>query len=623
MFIRINKTTNPKTGTEYITHRLVEAYKNADGSPRQHVIMHLGTLDVPKSQWRQLAAILEARLSAQASLLEDDAELSEAANQLMKRHNFADNQRLEKQERQVAADIVAVDLNSIATADSRSLGPELVGHAFWEKLEFDRILTSCGLDEKELSLAKVVILGRLISPGSELRTFSWLQNRSALLEMTPVSLGGLGKDSFYTIADTLYEHKEFIEGELRKLESGLFSFTDTLLLYDLTNTYFEGRALNNSLAKRGKCKSNRTDCPLVTLALAVNSQGFPVFSHIYGGNQSEPETLGDILARLQQNKQCVLPGMLPTIIMDRGIATKDNLKLLQAGGYPYTIIERRPVEKEYEAEFQSSRETFEKLECPDPSGQTRKKAIYVKRIDMEDTSRVLVFSEGREDKEQAMDALKESRFLDALNRLNTSVTGGNIILADKVGERIGRIKARYGSIQKHYDIQMAYAEDNKKIERISWEKKPSREQRTLLTGCYVIETTHNQLSASEIWRQYMTLTRVEAAFRDLKTDLGIRPVYHQNAERTQAHLFIGVLAYHLLISIEHTLKSQGDRRDWRTIRTILSTHQRNTVILTDAENIVYHIRVSGRPETAHVEIYKRLSVANPLKRIKNQIGARK
>ena len=623
MFIRINKTTNTKTGTEYITHRLVEAYKNADGSPRQHVIMHLGTLDVPKSQWRQLAAILEARLSAQSSLLEDDAELSEVANLLMKRHNFVDNQRLEKQERQVAADIVAVDLNSIATADSRSLGPELVGHSFWEKLELDRILTSCGLDEKEVSLAKAVILGRLISPGSDLSTFFWLKNRSSLLEMTPVHLGGLGKDSFYTVADTLYEHKEFIEAELRKRESGLFSFTDTLLLYDLTNTYFEGRALNNSLAKRGKCKSNRTDCPLVTLALAVNSQGFPIFSHIYGGNQSEPETLGDILARLQQNKQCVLPGMLPTIIMDRGIATKENLKLLQAGGYPYTIIERRPVEKEYEAEFQSCRETFEKLEGPDPSGQPRKKAIYVKRIDLEDTNRVLVFSERREDKEQAMDALKESRFLDALNRLNTSVTGGNIILADKVGERIGRIKARYGSIQKHYDIQMAYAEDTKKIERISWEKKPSREQRTLLTGCYVIETTHKHLSATEIWRQYMTLTRVEAAFRDLKTDLGIRPVYHQNAERTQAHLFIGVLAYHLLISIEHTLKSQGDHRDWRTVRTILSTHQRNTVILTDAENIVYHIRVSGRPETEHAEIYKRLSVSNPLKRIKNQVGTRK
>lgn len=622
MFIRIYKTINPKTGTEYITHRLVEAYKNEEGSPRQRIIMHLGTLDLPKSQWRHLAAILESRLSAEVSLLEDDAELSETANRLMKRHNFVDNQRLEKQERQTTADFVSVDLNSIATTDSRSLGPELVGHSFWEKLEFDRILASCGMDEKELSLAQAVILGRLISPGSDLGTFSWLQNRSALLEMTPVALGGLGKDSFYTIADTLYEHKDFIERELHKQECGLFTFTDTLLLYDLTNTYFEGRSLDNLLAKRGKCKSKRTDCPLVTLALAVNSQGFPVFSQIYGGNQSEPETLEDILVRLQHDRQGVLPGMLPTIIMDRGIATKENLKLLQAGGYPYTIIERRPVEKEYELEFQSARETFEKLEGPD-NCKNREKTVYLKRIEMEETSRALVFSEGRQEKEQAMDTLKESRFLEDLNRLNASIIKGNIILSDKVGERLGKIKAKYGSIQRHYEIHTVYAEDGKRVDRISWEKKPSREQRSLLTGCYVIETTHNQLSASEIWHQYMTLTRVEAAFRDLKTDLGIRPVYHQNAERTQAHLFIGVLAYHLLISIEHTLKSQGDQREWRSIRTILSTHQRNTVILTDAEKIVYHIRVSGRAETEHAEIYKRLSVKNPLQQIKRRIGARK
>ena len=121
----------------------------------------------------------------------------------------------------------------------------------------------------------------------------------------------------------------------------------------------------------------------------------------------------------------------------------------------------------------------------------------------------------------------------------------------------------------------------------------------------------------------MTLTNIEAAFRDLKTDLGIRPVYHQNAERTKAHLFIGVLAYHLLISIEHTLRSEGDHREWRTIRSILSTHQRNTVMLTDTENIIYHIRVSESPETEHTEIYNRLSVKAPLKRVKSKVGKRK
>ena len=606
MFIREYKTTNKKTGTEYITHRLVESYKTEKG-PRQRIFMHLGTIDIPKSQWRHLAAILETRLSGQGTILEDNEQLSDLANQIMKRHNFVADQRIEKQDRKIAADIVAIDLNTIATSNSRSLGPELVGNSFWEKLKFDQILSQCGLDDKELSLAQAVILGRLIAPGSDYSTFSWLQNRSSLLEMTPVNLSGLGKDSFYTIADTLYEHKDYIECELRKQESGLFSFSDTLILYDLTNTYFEGSSRSNSLAKRGKCKSKRTDCPLVTLALAVNSLGFPIFSQIYGGNQSEPETLEDILNRLHQDKQEIVPSMLPTIIMDRGIATKNNIELLKTGGYSYTIIERRPVEKEYENEFQTAKENFEKLECPDREHQSRDKAVYVKRIGLEETSRVLVFSEGREEKEQAIDALKEKRFLEDLGRLNNSVLNGNIILDYKIGERIGKIKAKYSSIQRHYNIQLVYDADNTKIQGISWAKKPSRQQRSLLTGCYVIETTHNQLTASEIWHQYMTLTNIEAAFRDLKTDLGIRPVYHQNAERTKAHLFIGVLAYHLLISIEYTLKSQGDHREWRTLRSILSTHQRNTVMLTDAEDIIYHIRVSGSPETEHAEIYNRLS----------------
>lgn len=128
-------------------------------------------------------------------------------------------------------------------------------------------------------------------------------------------------------------------------------------------------------------------------------------------------------------------------------------------------------------------------------------------------------------------------------------------------------------------------------------QKPSRNERALLTGCYVIETTQTELTAPEIWHQYMLLAHVEAAFRDLKPDLGIRPVHYQKADRTQAHIFIGVLAYHLLVSIEHELRCNGDHREWRTIRNLVSTHNRSTVVMTDKDDTIYHIRVFGRPET--------------------------
>ena len=621
MFIRENKTFNKKSKTEYVTHRLVESYKTEKG-PRQRIIMHLGVLEIPRQQWRHLAAILEARLAGQESLVEDNDELSNIANRLLKRSNFVSAQKVEQQQRVDTKEAMMIDAQSVEPAFSRSLGAELVGHSFWEKLGFAQMLAGCGLNERQIALAEAVILGRLISPGSDLQTWRWFGQESALPELTSKELHGVGKDSFYEIADTLYIHKERIEAELSQREASLFSLGHTVILYDLTNTYLEGNAHSNSLAKRGKCKSHRCDCPLVTLALAVDQFGFPVFSHIYGGNQSEPETLEAVLNRLQDESYGLFSHTLrPTVIMDRGIATKDNLELLKKRQYPYTVIERRPVEKEYESEFLQAKDTFELLE--ETREGRRDKTIYVKKVNEGSISRVLVYSEGRKQKEAAIDALKETRFCEDLERLCQSVRKGNISLVQKVAERLGRIKTKYGSIQRHYEVELQFTEDMKKVQDISWSKKPSREQRALLTGCYVIETTHQELSASEIWRQYMTLSQVESSFRDLKTDLGLRPIYHQNAERTKAHLFIAVLAYHLLVSIEHTLQKQGDHREWRTIRAILKTHQRTTIIITGMDGTIYHLRVSGVPETEHARIFKILDVKNPLNRAKQVMGVRK
>ena len=164
--------------------------------------------------------------------------------------------------------------------------------------------------------------------------------------------------------------------------------------------------------------------------------------------------------------------------------------------------------------------------------------------------------------------------------------------------------------------------EGKKVTQVTWGKKESRDERATLTGCYVIETSHRDLEAKEVWDLYTTLTRVEDAFRALKSELGIRPIYHQLAGRTQAHLFVSVLAYHLLACIERTLREQGDTRRWSTIRTQLSTHQRTTVMLTDEQENVHHIRVSGTPESIHREIYRKLAVKDPLKRQHRVIALR-
>jgi transposase len=616
MFIRESFTINKKTHTKYVTHRLIESFRTPKG-PRQRVVMNLGTLTLPKSEWPKLAAILEARLAGQTALYDDDnPELSELAAQKLEHSTFVKKRERDRKVRQENQVLISVDLNSVNTSDARSLGPELVAHSSWEHLGFDTTLKSCGLSLEQRALAKAVIIGRLVAPGTELSTWQWLTCRTALTELLPVDLSEIGKDAVYEVADILWLHKQALEEALYHQEQNLFPNRTMLFLYDLTNTYFEGCCRNNPLAQRGKSKEKRSDCPLVTLALLVDARGFPIFSRIYEGNQSEPETLPEILNQISAESPGLFPDLKPTIVMDRGIATKENVQLLKDRQYQYLVVERRPVEKEYVMEFETARECFELLNTSggDP--------VYVKKVSGSDHCRVLVLSEGREHKETAMDTLKETRFIQDLTSLQTSVSKRRIQAPSKVSERIGRLKERYPSIAHHYNVELQLDSAGQNVVALNWSKKLTRNQRTTLAGCYVIETSHLNLEAPEIWNLYTTLTQVEAAFRDLKTDLGLRPIYHHLAHRTKAHLFISVLAYHLLISIEQTLRRKGDHRRWSTIREQLGTHQRITVHLTDAQKRIHQCRISSMPESIHQEIYRLLEVKDPLKRINRIAGSR-
>lgn len=622
MYIRESVSTNRKTGAKYTKHLLVQSIQTEKG-PRQRVIMHLGTLSLPRTEWPKLARVLEARLAGQTSLFEDNAEISVAAEAAMQHFAFrqmaAEDKGASGQDERCLA---TVDLNSTETLQSRSLGAELIGHAFWERLNFDVILDECGLDVTERSLAQGAILARLIAPASDRATWKWLRKTSALPEMLPISLEKMGQDRIYEIADRLLGHKDAIEQRLYDRERSLYALGSSIFLYDLTNTYFEGQCLGNELAKRGHSKEKRLDCPLVTLALVVDAQGFCVMSRIYRGNQSEPETLVDILRSLQHQTEPLLADALPTIIMDRGIATHDNMELLKAEHYPYIVVERRSSEKDYVEEFEQAKASFTRLESSEfaPLHKGDATVVHVKKVMTEDACRVLCISEGRMVKERAMDAQKEARFLEDLSRLQSSVRKGSIRLAAKVSERIGRFKERYPSISAHYEITLEPTTDQKKVADLAWSKKTSRAQRSTLEGCYVIETSHKDLDATAIWHLYTTLTRVEDSFRALKTDLGMRPVHHQLAHRTEAHLFISVLAYHILRAVEYQLEQHGDHRSWTTIKQELVTHVRNTVAITDADGSVHHIRVSGRPEQEQRELYTLLNIKDPLKRARRHLA---
>ena len=446
-----------------------------------------------------------------------------------------------------------------------------------------------------------------MSPSSELATLKYIKERSSIAEIVSTDLLDVKKDSIYEIADVLLYHKEKIEKLLRQKEETLFEKKSTLFLYDLTNTYFEGACKKNSIAKRAKSKEKRNDCLLVSLALLVDSLGYPLFSQVYDGNVSEPLTLTDILDRLEADCQKTLLSISPTIAMDRGIATKENISLLIQRGYEYIVVERRCAEEDYIEEFKAAMESFEVVEKKDTT-------IYIKKKVSGDTAELLVLSKARKEKEEAIDKLKEERFLDDADALKKSIAKGSVSLSAKVLVRIGRILQKYPSVSKYYDVEAIEGSD-KKVTGLNITRKETRQTRNVLTGCYVIETTHKDMDSLEILESYLMLTRVEDAFKSLKTDLGMRPVYHQKAERTKAHLFISVLAYHLLNTIELKLSEKGCASKWATVRKDLSTNMRTTVILTDKDAAIHHIRVSSAPEEIHRKIYNLLEIKDPLKRI--------
>jgi len=648
MFVREKKTKNKKNGNIYVKHVLVESYHTTNG-PRQRTVMQLGQIDLPRKKWPVLAKELENRLAAvpmqeQLSFLPENKvkqtlELDNRVRVLvdkaindyhsLKRH--ASSALAEPQVRSptksdngpTKASLVdseekalfkVVDCNSLTTTCSRSFGPELVGHHVWRQLEFPDVLKRCGFNNRELSLGEAIVVGRLVKPGSDLSTWNWIRENSAISELTRVSLARIKKNAVYEISDQLLKHKKTIEQHLLEREQELFPNRQSLYLFDLTNFYMEGNCENNSLAQFGKSKEKRNDLRIVSLALMVDADGFPVTSRIYKGNIGEPATLSDILedmGYLNPNGQLEFEMTKPTLVMDRGIATTDNIQLVKDCQLPYIVVERSPKHKDYAEDFGDYHKTFERIVR---KGQ---QDVWIQKTsDSDDKScRVLCVSEGRKAKEKAIADRWVKHATDDLQRLRSSIHKGNIKAIDKVNQRLGKIKGRYSGFTKRFSSKITSDADGKKaVDLVFKTLKADPEEKETLFGCYVIETNRQNLTAEKIWHLYMALTRVEAAFRSLKTDIGTRPIYHQLARRTEAHIFVSILAYHLLISIEYQLSRHGDNRSWKTIRTVLENHRRNTIVFTDKDKLINHIRQSAQPEPAHVDIYRKLNVRDPLKR---------
>lgn len=611
MYIRRTQIQKKKDGGFYYTYRIVESMRTGK-QIRQYTLLNLGAdFFLAKEKWPILTKRIEELLSGQNSIYEIDCDIEELAG------NFAEKIIIKKQDKnddntgKGEPDYRSIDIDSLEMSRPRSVGCEHVALEALRSLELDNKLKQLGFSGPQVSLAIGAIIGRACHPGSELATHGWLQGQSGLGELIDYDFEQVSLHKMYKISDQLLKKRSAIEKHLFEKERDLFSLQKTITLYDLTNTYFEGRSLGNSLGKLGHSKEKRTDCPLVTLALVLDSSGFPIRSRVYEGNVGEAKTLPEMINDLQQ--QGVAAYHKPTVVMDAGIATEDNISWLKEHHYPYLVVSRKR-----HREFDETKSAIVK--------QDNAGTVKVQKILDEETGETLLYchSSQREEKERAIGQLFSKRFEEAIQYLSEGLTVPRRLKKyDKVIEKIGRLKQKFSKAAKLYTISVDQDKKSGNASKITWKRKPAPDTTDTYPGVYCLRTNQTDWDETTLWKTYTMLTDLEAVFRSLKSELGLRPIYHQIADRVSGHLFITVLAYHLVHTIRYRLKQANIHFSWDTLRNILLPHCRVTVTMRCENSNTVHVRKSTRPEPQQQEIYSVLGVkSHPGNAIKTTIATK-
>jgi transposase len=593
MFIRRTQTRNRASGLPYTTHRLVQSVR-VGHAVKQSTLLNLGShFDLPQGEWPALARRIDELLRGQSSL--PDPTLSDEGQVLAQRYaaqlialspSAASITAREAAQADPAAPgrYQEVDLDSLEMVRPRSVGVEHAALSAMRQYGLEDKLAELGLNRPQIAAAIGNIVGRMAHPGSELATHAWLQQRSALGELMGFDFEAMDLNRLYRASDALYQHREALQDHLFAQAQTHFGFGETITLYDLTNTYFEGIAAGVSKAKRGHSKEQRSDCPLVTLAMVLDGSGFPRRSRVFAGNASEPATMQEMLTGLGAPSGA-------TVVMDAGIATEANLTWLRAQGYHYVVVSKlreRQFDPALATEVQSA-------------GQA---TIKIQRV-LDEQGHALLYchSPAREQKERAIDAAKTAGFEAVLLRLQAGLSKprGTKDVA-KIMERLGRAKQRYSRAAQHYQVEVTKDDTGTQVRAITWTKRIKPGSAAAHPGVYCLRTTLVELDNATLWRTYTMLTNLESVFRSLKTDLGLRPVFHQIDRRVEGHLFITVLAYHFVHTLRLQLKAKGIDDSWETLRETLATQQRVTATLQRRDGRTVHVRKATRPEPHHQKL---------------------
>ncbi len=596
MFIK--RTTRRVGDKTYVNHLLVESVVTPAG-PRHRTICSLGSLaPAPEAEWRGLAHKLSAALGGQTTLVADPAVEALAGRARPAR-------RPQPAAPPAAADAVTIHADQLRVEDSREAGPIHVGHQMWRVLTLDAILAAAGMSARARVLTEIMTLNRLVSPASEHAMPDWIR-RTALADILGVDFGGLSDEALYRNLDRLHPQRAAIEQALAARERTLFNLDDTIYLYDLTSTYFEGRCPYNSQAQRGYSRDHRPDCKQVVVGLVLDRDGFPRAHEVFDGNRQDRTTLDEMLAALEQRT-----GRRggATVVIDRGMAFADNLAQIRARDHHYIVAARPPERHAHVDAFEDDTGWTEIVRTPSPRNPGQKKTrVWTKRAVSGAEVHILCRSDGRREKDQAIRDKHEQRFLRDVAKLQARVARGRLRESAKIHQALGRLKERYPRVARYYTL--GYDDASRTVTCTTNTELKARAER--LDGTYLLRTDRQDLTDDEIWRLYMLLTRVEAAFRAMKSPLMERPIFHHLKHRVHTHIFLCVLAYHLLVAIEKRFLDQGVHTSWATLREQLATHQVVTVVLPSTNGQTLRIRKSTTPEALHHDIYRTLRIPHEL-----------
>jgi Transposase DDE domain len=609
MYFKASGRTNPVTKKYDSYYRLVESYRNETGRICHRTILNVGFLEdeLTPEQLNLIARTLTDMYQQKQSIFpQNDPLITKWITVLWGK--IVGGKRLDLTAYDENNRMVHVD--TLNHSNVREMGAEWLCYNTWQKLDIDKVLIDNDYSEAEIQLAQTQVISRAVYPASELATARWVNENSAVMELTGYDPEKMNKDRLYKSALKLSSIKDKLEQHLSQKTNELFDIQDKIMLYDLTNTYFEGEKRNSKLAKFGRSKEKRSDCKLVVLALVVNIYGFIKHSSIHEGNFSDSKDIEKVINSLDYatgtNK--------PVIVLDAGIATKDNLTTIRKKGYHYLCVSRTKL-KNYL--FDQSR-LFVYLET-----KSKKEVVLKKILHPDHTDYCLeITSEMKAKKEQGMKSQFETRYEEELNKIKASLTKkGGVKISDKVNQRIGRAKQKYPSAQGRYEIQLSYDEKKGTVTDLIWtriEKKDKDATENL--GKYFVRTSMDMKEEVVVWNVYNTIREIESTFRTLKTDLDLRPIYHKKDESTIAHLNLGLLAYWLVNTVRRQLKRSSLNHSWTEIVRIGNTQK---VITTSGYNKAgkeITVRKCSEPDVKLKEIQTALKIKHrPFTKLKSVV----